>query len=74
MGAKIAEFLDNVVKFTNSRASDIHLIGHSLGAHVSGSIGSNFKSGKIGRITGKHNRYTNYSNNVYTKIILMYIL
>lgn len=31
--------------------SNIHLIGHSLGAHISSQVGKDFK-GKIGRITG----------------------
>ncbi|KAL5239621.1 hypothetical protein ACI65C_007031 [Semiaphis heraclei] len=52
VGNVIAEFLDNMVAYTGTQASDIHLIGHSLGAHVMGSCGSNLKSGKIGRITG----------------------
>ncbi|XP_022166001.1 lipase member H-B-like [Myzus persicae] len=52
VGKVIAEFLDRMVAYTGTQASDIHLLGHSLGAHVMGSCGSNFKSGKIGRITG----------------------
>ncbi|CAI6348331.1 unnamed protein product [Macrosiphum euphorbiae] len=52
VGNVVAEFLDRMVAYTGTQASDIHLIGHSLGAHVMGSCGSNFKSGKIGRITG----------------------
>lgn len=53
VGKVIAEFLDRLVTHTGTHASDIHLIGHSLGAHVMGSCGSHFKSGKIGRITGE---------------------
>lgn len=53
VGENIAEFLDRLVQVTGLHPSDIHLIGHSLGAHVVGSCGSSFKSGKIGRITGE---------------------
>ncbi|CAI6349237.1 unnamed protein product [Macrosiphum euphorbiae] len=52
VGSAIAAFLDRLVDSTGINPSDIHLIGHSLGAHVVGSCGSNFKSGIIGRITG----------------------
>lgn len=36
---------------TNIESKNIHVIGHSLGAHVSTAVGKIFK-GKIGRITG----------------------
>lgn len=54
VGSAIARFLDRLIGVTGTKPSDIHLIGHSLGAHVVGSCGSYFKSGIIGRITGKH--------------------
>lgn len=54
IGYAIAKFLDRLVKITSINASDIHLIGHSLGAHVLGICGSYFKNGKIGRITGEY--------------------
>jgi len=53
VGNVIAEFVDSLVAHTGIHPSDIHLIGHSLGAHVMGACGSNLKSGKIGRITGE---------------------
>lgn len=53
VGYVLATFLDHVIDITGIHPSDIHLIGHSLGAHVSGSCGSHLKSGKIGRITGE---------------------
>jgi len=49
VGSAIARFLDRLVGATETKPSDIHLIGHSLGAHVAGSCCSNFKSGKIGQ-------------------------
>lgn len=53
MGLVIAEFLKRLMAATEIMASDIHLIGHSLGAHVMGSCGFQFRSEKIGRITGQ---------------------
>ncbi|XP_060851333.1 lipase member H-B-like [Rhopalosiphum padi] len=52
VGKLIAEFFERLIAHTGTHPSDVHLIGHSLGAHVMGSCGSNFKSEKIGRITG----------------------
>lgn len=53
VGSTLAQFLDQLVKHTGLKPADIHLIGHSLGAHVVGAAGAYLKSGKVGRITGK---------------------
>lgn len=52
IGSRLAGVLDNLVKLGLTVPKDVHLIGHSLGAHIAGTCGSSFKSGKIGRITG----------------------
>lgn len=52
VGSKIAKLLENLVNLAVIDPSDIHVIGHSLGAHVSGACGAAFNLGKIGRITG----------------------
>lgn len=41
-----------MVKEGGLKLETLHLIGHSLGAHIVGIAGKNVKSGKIPRITG----------------------
>ena len=45
--------LDQLHYEIGMKYEDVHLIGHSLGAHVAGLAGQ-FLSVKIGRISGKH--------------------
>lgn len=52
IGARLSEVLDNIVDLGMVEPANIHLIGHSLGAHIAGVCGSLLKSGTIGRITG----------------------
>nr|CAI5822594.1 unnamed protein product [Callosobruchus analis] len=53
VGKYYAKFLDYLVDHLGVNPKDIHLIGHSLGAHVSGFAGRHLKNGtKVGRITG----------------------
>uniref|UniRef100_A0A1B6DU95 Lipase domain-containing protein n=2 Tax=Clastoptera arizonana TaxID=38151 RepID=A0A1B6DU95_9HEMI len=51
VGLQVAEFIDFLVS-RNVNLKNIHLIGHSLGAHVSGVAAKNIKSGKLSRLTG----------------------
>jgi len=53
IGARLSKVLDNIVDLGIIEPQDIHLIGHSLGAHIAGVCGSLLNSGKIGRITGE---------------------
>lgn len=53
IGARLSKVLDNIVDLDIIKPEDIHLIGHSLGAHIAGVCGSLMKSGKVGRITGE---------------------
>ncbi|KAG5898203.1 hypothetical protein JTB14_005583 [Gonioctena quinquepunctata] len=46
-----AELLNYLIDEIGINPQDIHLIGHSLGAHISGFAGRKVVNGKIGRIT-----------------------
>ncbi|KAF4019273.1 hypothetical protein G4228_011066 [Cervus hanglu yarkandensis] len=50
VGAEVAYFIDVLVKKFGYSASKVHLIGHSLGAHLAGEAGS--RTPGLGRITG----------------------
>ncbi|KAM8972247.1 hepatic triacylglycerol lipase [Pelodytes ibericus] len=53
IGLEIAEFVEWLESLVQLRRSNVHLIGYSLGAHVSGFAGSYITGpNKIGRITG----------------------
>ncbi|KAJ9590787.1 hypothetical protein L9F63_016173, partial [Diploptera punctata] len=52
VGQYVAKLVDLLIAEGGARLQDIHIIGHSLGAHVAGFAGAAVSSGKIGRITG----------------------
>lgn len=52
VGKMVAQFVDRIVAENGLNVSSIHLIGHSLGAHIVGVAGRNVKSGRISKITG----------------------
>lgn len=51
VGEIYARFLNEMID-TGIDPKNIHLVGHSLGAHVSGYAAKGTKSAKIGRVTG----------------------
>ncbi|XP_044733608.1 pancreatic lipase-related protein 2-like [Chrysoperla carnea] len=51
VGEYYAEMIDFLVD-NGAKTDQMHLIGHSLGAHVSGVAGNSTKKGKVHRITG----------------------
>ncbi|XP_075235094.1 pancreatic triacylglycerol lipase-like [Lycorma delicatula] len=50
VGSEIGRFINYLVKFNNLDPSTVHLIGHSLGAHVASYAAKSVKG--IGRVTG----------------------
>lgn len=52
VGKNIAMVIDHMVKERGARLEDIHIVGHSLGAHTAGYAGM-FTRAKIGRMVGR---------------------
>ncbi|OQV25067.1 putative Pancreatic triacylglycerol lipase [Hypsibius exemplaris] len=55
VGAYVAKFIDHVIKNYGVNPKDVHIIGHSLGAHGAGYAGAIMQekyNATIGRITG----------------------
>lgn len=55
IGNLLARIIDNFAALGLIEPLDVHLIGHSLGAHIAGTCGASVVSGRIGRITGENN-------------------
>ncbi|XP_055844679.1 phospholipase A1-like [Episyrphus balteatus] len=52
VGVKVAKMIDFLVDEGNMSLDDLHVIGHSLGAHVSGIAGRNVIAGEVHTIIG----------------------
>lgn len=54
VGKYYGTYLNYLVDEIGVDPLDIHLVGHSLGAHVSGFAAREIKNGKVGRISGRY--------------------
>lgn len=64
VGSMLAVLLNTLRKEVGVRTEYVHLIGHSLGAHLSGYVGSTLHTVfglNLGRITGRFIGYVSYS-------------
>lgn len=52
VGMYVAEKIQELIDEGQANASRIHVIGHSLGAHIAGFAGAQIKSPQLYRITG----------------------
>jgi len=60
VGAILANLVTTLMDKFDMRLDDLHVVGHSLGAHVAGYVGRRVQG--IARITGKHNSLVLYLN------------
>uniref|UniRef100_A0A182SYA4 Lipase domain-containing protein n=1 Tax=Anopheles maculatus TaxID=74869 RepID=A0A182SYA4_9DIPT len=52
VGRHVGGLIDRMVTERGTNLNDVHIIGHSLGAHTSGFTGQSVRSGKVARVTG----------------------
>ena len=62
-GERIADFIHFMGTEQNIQAQDIHIVGHSLGAHMAGAAGM-FTQEKYGKTVGRSIIYTNHASKV----------
>ena len=63
VGKNVAMLVDHMVMRRGAKLEDIHLIGHSLGAHAAGYAGMftiDKSGGRVGRITGLGNKFHSF--------------
>lgn len=65
VGKYIAKFIDFLIEH-GSNPDNIHVIGHSLGAHVAAFAGENLTKGKLGRVTGLDPAYPGFHDTSIT--------
>lgn len=63
VGACLAQFVEFLVR-NGAQLDDLHMIGHSLGAHVAGFAGAALANGTVSRITGQYNLYQSFEPNL----------
>ncbi|XP_067625497.1 phospholipase A1-like isoform X2 [Eurosta solidaginis] len=69
VGKQVASFIDFLHKQGGASLETLHLVGHSLGAHVAGYAGKNVMTGKINQITGLDPAFPLFSyNNPSTRL------
>ena len=54
VGQQVAGLVDFLVAEQLLKTEDLHVLGHSLGAHVAGNVGKSVTSGDVQRITGEN--------------------
>lgn len=54
VGEFLAQVLDWLVQTAGVSLDKVHIVGHSLGAHIAGTVGEHLSVGNLSRITGKH--------------------
>lgn len=52
VGAEVALFINYLIEQYDAKASNFHIIGHSLGGQTAGYVGERVKG--LGRITGRY--------------------
>lgn len=70
-GAALGTFINYIIS-EGVRYDDIHLLGHSLGAHVAAMGSDKVKGGKIDRITGKECLEQNKYSREFKIIIFLF--
>lgn len=69
-----AKLLNFLVDELHTNPMDMHIIGHSLGAHIAGFAGRKVKEGSVGRITGSYKINSGLYLGRKSEITILYLI